>query len=79
MAEPIVIRCRENGPLVLPAEGVKVIDHQGNEFPIPDGKGNIALCRCGQSATKPFCDGSHKGTAFRAANMAPAQENERPA
>jgi hypothetical protein len=26
----------------------------------------IALCRCGKSALKPFCDGSHKVVRFRA-------------
>jgi CDGSH-type Zn-finger protein len=70
MADVIVIRCRENGPLVLPA-GVKIVDHQGNAFPIPPGKDNIALCRCGRSKTKPFCDGSHRQCGFQAAELAP--------
>lgn len=70
MAE-VVIRCRENGPLVLPAGAVKVVDHLGNVFPLPQGKGNIALCRCGQSGMKPFCDGSHRQTGFQAAETAP--------
>jgi CDGSH-type Zn-finger protein len=71
MADVIVIRCRENGPLVLPA-GVRIVDHLGNEFPVPPGKDNIALCRCGQSRTKPFCDGSHRACGFHAAEQAPA-------
>jgi CDGSH iron-sulfur domain-containing protein 3 len=66
----IVIRCREDGPLVLPAD-VKVVDHLGNEFPIPPGKDNIALCRCGHSRSKPFCDGSHRASGFQAAERAP--------
>lgn len=70
MAEPIVIRCRENGPLVVPAGSVKVIDHQGNEFPLPQGKELIALCRCGHSNNKPFCDGQHRQCNFQAANLA---------
>ncbi len=70
MAEPLVIRCRENGPLVIQG-AVKVVDHQGNEFVIPPGKDTIALCRCGQSKNKPFCDGSHKSCAFVAAELAP--------
>jgi CDGSH-type Zn-finger protein len=64
MAEPLVIRCRENGPLVLQGP-VKIEDHLGNEFPIPAGKDTIALCRCGQSKNKPFCDGSHRSCGFQ--------------
>jgi CDGSH-type Zn-finger protein len=70
MSEPLVIRCRENGPLVI--EGpVKVIDHQGNAFALPAGKEMVALCRCGQSKSKPFCDGSHRQCGFAAAELAP--------
>jgi len=72
MSDVIVVRCRENGPLVLPAGRVRIVDHQGNEFPLPPGKDNIALCRCGQSQTKPFCDGSHRACGFQGANLAPA-------
>lgn len=67
--EPIVIRCRENGPLVIQGP-VKVVDHQGNEFAIPAGKENLALCRCGQSQKKPFCDGSHRPCGFQGNNLA---------
>jgi CDGSH-type Zn-finger protein len=67
----ITIRCRENGPLVV--EGpITIIDHQGNPFALPTGKPAIALCRCGQSANKPFCDGSHRQCGFQAAELAPA-------
>ena len=70
MSEPLIIRCRENGPLVVPA-AVKVMDHLGNEFVSAPGKDTIALCRCGHSAKKPFCDGSHKKVSFQAAETAP--------
>jgi CDGSH-type Zn-finger protein len=73
MAEPLVIRCRENGPLVIQG-AVKVVDHLGNEFSIPAGKDNIALCRCGQSRNKPFCDGSHRSCSFVAAEVAKPPE-----
>jgi CDGSH-type Zn-finger protein len=59
MSEPVVIRCRENGPYVIRGP-VKVVDHLGNELTPPPGKDAIALCRCGRSRTKPFCDGSHR-------------------
>jgi CDGSH-type Zn-finger protein len=66
----VIIRCRENGPLVITGP-VKVVDHEGNEFRLPpNDKGNIALCRCGQSTTKPFCDGSHRNCQFQAAELA---------
>ena len=69
MSEPIVIRCRENGPLLV--QGLcKVTDHLGNEYVLPVGKDVIALCRCGQSNNKPFCDGSHRTCNFVAAVLA---------
>jgi CDGSH-type Zn-finger protein len=73
--ECVTIRCRLDGPLVieLPADHaptVRVIDHEGGEFRLPDGKRAVALCRCGASAAKPFCDGSHRGAGFRAGNLA---------
>jgi CDGSH-type Zn-finger protein len=65
----VVIRCRPNGPLLV--EGaIKVVDHEGNEFPINPDKPAVALCRCGQSARKPFCDGTHKTVGFEASNLA---------
>jgi CDGSH-type Zn-finger protein len=71
----VTIRCRLDGPLVveLPLEQapcVRVIDHVGGEFPLPVSKRAIALCRCGASAAKPFCDGSHQGAEFRAGDLA---------
>jgi CDGSH-type Zn-finger protein len=59
MSEPVVIRCRENGPLVVRGP-VRIVDHLGNELTPPPGKDNVALCRCGRSGNKPFCDGSHR-------------------
>lgn len=59
MAEPVVIRCRENGPYVIHGE-VRIVDHLGNEYPTDTDKERLALCRCGKSAKKPFCDGSHR-------------------
>ena len=69
MTEPVTIRCRENGPLVIQAP-IKILDHLGNEFVIPVGKETVALCRCGHSKNKPFCDGSHKACNWEAADRA---------
>ncbi len=63
MSEPLEIRCRENGPYVIKGP-VRVVDHLGNEFAIPAGKDAVALCRCGQSGNRPFCDGSHRTCGF---------------
>jgi CDGSH-type Zn-finger protein len=69
MSEPLAIRCRENGPLLIQGP-VKVFDHHGNEVAVPAGKDTIALCRCGHSKNKPFCDGSHRTCGFLAAEPA---------
>jgi CDGSH-type Zn-finger protein len=70
MSEPLVIHCRENGPYVIKG-AVKVVDHNGNEFVPPPGKDTVALCRCGQSRCRPFCDGSHREAGFVAPETAP--------
>jgi CDGSH-type Zn-finger protein/uncharacterized Fe-S cluster protein YjdI len=49
-----------NGPLLL-AGDILVVDADGNELKRAP---KVALCRCGASANKPFCDGSHKGCGF---------------
>lgn len=71
MTERLTIRCRENGPLVIPATAFTIVDHQGTAFTLPQGKELIALCRCGQSKNKPFCDGHHKQVGFQAGETAP--------
>lgn len=80
----VTIRCRQDGPLVieLPAAGdgepvrVRVIDHEGGEFSLPDTKRGVALCRCGRSARRPFCDGSHREANFQAADRASPEPAE---
>jgi CDGSH-type Zn-finger protein len=70
MNDPVTIRCRENGPLVLSGI-VRIVDQDGNEYPVPEGKERIALCRCGASKNKPFCDGQHKVVGFHGGEPAP--------
>ncbi len=67
---PVTIRLRPNGPLVVEGE-FRVIDQEGNEFPLPTNKPVVALCRCGASKNKPFCDGAHKSCGFAAVELAP--------
>src|SRR5262245_5147407 len=68
------IHCRENGPYLI--EGpVTIFDHQGRAFVLPADKPKIALCRCGQSGKRPFCDGTHKTVGFRAAECVPSPDD----
>lgn len=52
-----------DGPLIVRGP-FRVVDQDGTE--VETGRGTVALCRCGMSARKPFCDGSHKATGFSA-------------
>ncbi|MCX7616447.1 CDGSH iron-sulfur domain-containing protein [Tepidiforma sp.] len=65
MAET-TITVRDHGPYVIRGEFV-VVDAEGNQF---ERKEAVALCRCGHSATKPFCDGSHNRERFQSAPRA---------
>lgn len=56
------IQPSDNGPLLVRGP-VTLIDAEGNRIEVK-GK-NIALCRCGASEDKPFCDGSHKRIGFQ--------------
>jgi CDGSH-type Zn-finger protein len=71
----ITIKVRKNGPykVEVPEGGLKLIDADGNEFDIK-GKSDFALCRCGASANKPFCDGMHSKIGFQAAEGAVKKE-----
>ena len=63
------IRIRDNGPFVV--EGPFTLwDADGNQFSLDTSKPAIALCRCGHSQNRPFCDGSHKGCDFESADRA---------
>jgi len=54
------VRASMNGPLLV-SGGVRVVDAEGNV--LFEGE-RAALCRCGGSANKPFCDGTHKTNGF---------------
>lgn len=63
------LRLRPNGPIVV--EGpFTLVDHEGNEFTLPTDKPAVALCRCGHSKSRPFCDGTHKTCGFIAPETA---------
>jgi len=50
-----------DGPLLVRGDFV-IMDAQG--LPVEGRRSTVALCRCGRSAIKPFCDGTHKKIAF---------------
>ena len=52
-----------DGPLILRGD-VRILDQDGNE--LDAGRSPVALCRCGKSRTRPFCDGTHQVIRFRA-------------
>jgi CDGSH-type Zn-finger protein len=65
----VVIKVRDNGPYKVTGP-VTIVDADGNAFASPEGP--IALCRCGQSQNKPFCDASHRVSGFDACERAGA-------
>lgn len=71
MSDEVVIRCRKDGPLVVTGP-VRIVDHEHQPFDIPASE-NVALCRCGVSGRRPFCDGTHRTTGFQAAELAADQ------
>ena len=69
--DQVTIKPRDNGPYLVQGP-VKLIDVDGKEFQLTGE--TIALCRCGQSSTKPFCDGTHKKVEFQSVVRADASE-----
>jgi CDGSH-type Zn-finger protein len=65
------ITALDNGPYLVKGP-VLLLDADGNEFRAV--RATVALCRCGASTTKPFCDGTHSKIGFRAAERAVLQE-----
>lgn len=61
-ARPVSIEACPNGPLLLRGD-FELVDGDGET--IDPGRRTVALCRCGMSSVKPFCDGTHKATGFR--------------
>ena len=62
--EDVRITVRPNGPYRIQGP-LTLVDVEGNEFQLP-GAEVVALCRCGHSKSKPFCDGSHREVGFQA-------------
>lgn len=57
------ITAYRDGPYLVTGD-FEICDQDGN--PIDVDRRTIALCRCGRSQLRPFCDGTHKTVGFRA-------------
>ncbi len=63
----VTITPLENGPYLVKGP-VTVLDADGSAYEVD--RSTIALCRCGGSTSKPFCDGTHSKMGFDAAERA---------
>ena len=61
--DEVTITPYRDGPLLVRGP-VRMTDQEGNEIALD--RGTVALCRCGKSRLRPFCDGSHKLVRFQA-------------
>ncbi len=71
----ITITPKKNGPYIVTGDlsELELKDADGNKYDI-SGKPSVALCRCGASVNKPFCDGQHSKIGFQAAEAAVKKE-----
>jgi CDGSH-type Zn-finger protein len=60
----VTIRCRKDGPLIVTGD-VTLTDHEGNVYDTSERE-NVALCRCGATNKRPFCDGTHRQSGSKA-------------
>ena len=68
----VTIEIIKNGPYIVTGE-VEIKDADGNSYPVEK---RMALCRCGASSEKPFCDGTHSKIGFQAAEKAVPESAE---
>jgi CDGSH-type Zn-finger protein len=57
------VKILENGPIILDSKGPVSVNIGGAT---DEKTGPVALCRCGKSSAKPFCDGTHREAKFEA-------------
>lgn len=68
--DEVTIKVRDNGPYLVTGP-ITLTDAEGNVYALPAGA-RVALCRCGGSVNKPFCDKTHSRIGFAAAERAVA-------
>lgn len=67
--QEVIVKVRESGPYKVSGP-VTIVDADGTRYTVLDEV--VALCRCGGSSTKPFCDGTHRDNGFTATERAAA-------
>lgn len=67
------IRAYPNGPLLVRG-AFELLDADGRAY--GRTRATVALCRCGRSRTKPFCDGTHKAAGFQTGTGESASTSE---
>ncbi len=65
--DPVVIIPYQDGPYLVRGP-VVLRDQEGRSITV--SRRTVALCRCGKSRTRPFCDGTHQVIRFRAGSGA---------
>ena len=66
--DKITITAYPDGPYLVRGP-FTLVDHNGAEIPVL--RRTVALCRCGKSRIRPFCDGTHKLIGFKTAEASP--------
>lgn len=64
------VKINNNGPIIISGD-FELKDASGNSYDL-GGRTQLGLCRCGASANKPFCDGSHNRAGFQSSVEATA-------
>ncbi len=70
---PTKITVTKNGSYRIEGEDIEFYDANGSKYDLA-GRKVFALCRCGHSSKKPFCDGTHKTCEFESDVVAYALE-----
>lgn len=65
----VVITPYRDGPLLVRGP-FRMVDQDGQEIVVD--RGTVALCRCGRSRSRPFCDGTHRAAGWSAPSAAEA-------
>ena len=71
-----MVRVTTDGPMLVRGP-IRLLDESGNTVPVR--RRVNAICRCGRSASQPFCDGTHKIVPFSPRSVRAAAAGEREA